>query len=404
MSHFVFKSKKTGGEVHKGEYDAKDRFELYKILKESGEEVISVEEKKSTDFFVGISIPFFNSIKVQEKIKFTRNLGSMIKAGLAMSQALSVMERQETNKHVRQIVTILNSDVRKGKTLSEGMTAFPNMFSPMVVAMVRSGEQSGTLAEALRIITLQMDKSHGLKRRVKGALIYPGIIFCAMIGIGVVLFAYVVPTLTQTFRELNLALPASTRMIIFISDLIQNHGVIVFTALFLLFGLFHIWSKQDRGKRIIHKVVLKIPIIGNLVKEVHVAQTARTLSSLIDSGVDVLDSLGITADTLQNVHYKKIVQSAVTNVERGNPLSKIFSEYTDLYPVFFSEMIHVGEETGKIGEMLQGVAVFYEEDVDQKTKDMSTVIEPFLMIIIAGAVAFFSIAMISPMYSLVNAI
>lgn len=404
MAHFIFKSKKSGGEVHKGEQDAKDRFELYKMLKESGEEVISAEEKKSTKLSMDISLPFLNSVRMNDKIKFTRNLGSMIKAGLSMSQSLSVMERQETNKAVKKIITALNADVRRGKTLSEGMGTFPKMFSPMMIAMVRSGEESGTLAEALRIITLQMDKSHGLQRRVKGALIYPGIIFCAMIGIGIILFTYVVPTLTKTFKELKLELPASTRFIMFISELIQNHGIVVFASLFVILASLYIWSKQEGGKKVFHKIVLKIPIIGNLAKEVNVAHTARTLSSLIDSGVDVLDSLGITADILQNVYYKKIAQTAVKTVERGEPLSKIFSENTDLYPVFFSEMIHVGEETGKIGEMLLGVAVYYEEDVDQKTKDMATVIEPFLMIIIAGGVAFFAIAMISPMYSLVNAI
>ncbi|MDP3962246.1 MAG: type II secretion system F family protein, partial [bacterium] len=323
MAHFIFKSRKAGGEVHKGEQDAKDRYELYKILKESGEEVIFAEEKKAGALSMDISLPFFNTIKTQEKIKFSRNLGSMIKAGLSMSQALSVMERQETNKTTHKIIAALNDGVRKGRTLSDCMSEFPKMFSPMMIAMVRSGEQSGTLSQALRIITVQMDKSHSLYRRVRGALIYPSVIFCAMIGISIILFTYVVPTLTKTFKELNLALPVSTRFVMFISDLLRNQGIMVFAVLFALLGLLYIWSKKESGKSAIHRLILKIPIIGNLVKEVNVAHTARTLSSLIESDVEVLDSLSITADILQNIHYKRVLEKSMKTVERGEPLSKI---------------------------------------------------------------------------------
>jgi type IV pilus assembly protein PilC len=148
----------------------------------------------------------------------------------------------------------------------------------------------------------------------------------------------------------------------------------------------------------------EIPVIGNLIKEVNAARTARSLSSLVNSGVDVLESIKITTDIVQNVHYKRVLQDAAVSVEKGEPISKIFTQNDKLYPLFLGEMISVGEETGKIGEMLLGVAVYYEEDVDQKTKDMSTIIEPVLMVFIAAAVGFFAVAMISPMYSLVNSL
>lgn len=403
MAHFTFKAKK-GNEIIRGEQDAKDRFELYKILKESGEEVISVEEKKKIGGSLNINLPFLNGIKAQHKINFARSLGSMIKAGLSMSQALSVMERQGTNKVVKNIITTLNEEIRKGKTLSEGMKMFPKMFSPLMVAMVASGEQSGSLAEALGIVTIQMDKNYALQKRIRGALMYPSVIFFAMILIGIILLTYVVPTLTKTFSELNVALPTSTRLVIFVSDLLRHDSLFLLVALLLVVGTLYMIAKRPAGKSVIDLSILKIPVIGALIKEVNVARTARTLSSLISSGVDVLESLRITGDILQNVHYKKVVSEAHTSVEKGEPLSKIFARHEKLYPVFLSEMISVGEETGKIGEMMLGVAVYYEDDVDQKTKDMSTIIEPFLMIIIAAAVGFFAIAMISPMYSLVNVI
>lgn len=161
---------------------------------------------------------------------------------------------------------------------------------------------------------------------------------------------------------------------------------------------------QALGKKIIHAVLLKIPIIGTLVQEVNTARTARTLSSLLSSGVDVVESMNITSGVVQNVYFRVVLQQAGEAIKKGDLMSKVFSQHEKLYPVFFAEMLSVGEETGKIGEMLSGVAKYYEEDVDQKTKDMSTVIEPFLMIVIGAAVGFFAVSIISPMYSLVNAI
>ncbi|MEK7095424.1 MAG: type II secretion system F family protein [Patescibacteria group bacterium] len=405
MSHFIFKAKRPGGQVYKGERDARDRYELYKIIKEGGEEVISVEEKKSFSFkSLNIQLPFLNGIKAQEKITFTRNLGSMIKAGLSMSRALSVMQKQDKSKKIKTIIATISEEISKGKTLSDAMRMFKNMFSPLVISMVRSGEESGTLAESLRVVSLQMDKNYLLQKRIKGALMYPAVILFAMIIIAIILLTYIVPTLTKTFTELNLALPLSTKFVLWVSETIRNHGILLFLALIVICGGLYIWSKQLSGKKILHYLILKIPVIGNLIKEVNAARTARALSSLVNSGVDVLESLRITQDIVQNVHYKKVLEDAVKTVEKGEPISKIFTENSQLYPLFLGEMISVGEETGKIGEMLMGVAVFYEEDVDQKTKDMSSIIEPFLMIIIAAAVGFFAVAMISPMYSLVDAI
>ena len=233
---------------------------------------------------------------------------------------------------------------------------------------------------------------------------YPAVILSAMVVIAIILLTYIVPTLMKTFSDLKLSLPFSTQVVLAISNAILNHGIILLLGAIVIFGCIYIWSKQPSGKSIIHGSILRIPIIGNLIKEVNAARTARALSSLVNSGIDILEALRITTDIVQNVHYKKILEEAAVSVEKGEPISKVFAENTKLYPLFLGEMMSVGEETGKVGEMLLGVATYYEEDVDQKTKDMSAVIEPFLMIIIGIAVGFFAIAMISPMYSLVNVI
>lgn len=408
MSHFIYKARKPGSsDIYKGEKDAADRYELYKLLKESNEEIVSFKEGSNSKFSISnlsLSLSIFNSIKTQEKINFAKNLGSMINAGLSMSRALSVMERQTKNKALKDVLVSLQTSINEGKTLSQGMSGYTKVFSPLFISMVSAGEQSGNIANSLRIVGDQMDKNYALQRRIKGAMMYPSVILVAMIIIAILMLTYIVPTLTKTFTELKVELPSSTKMVIFVSNLIINHGLIVLLAVIAVIIGFTLWSRKMSGKKVMHLAILKLPIFGNLIKEVNSARTARTLSSLLSSGVDVVESMRITRDVIQNIYYREILDKAGLAIEKGDSISKIFTDNSKLYPIFLGEMINVGEETGKIGEMLMGVANYYEEDVEQKTKDMSTVIEPFLMVFIGGIVGFFAIAMISPMYSLVNVI
>lgn len=405
MSHFIFKAKKPGGEIYSGEKDAADRYELYRLLREKGEEVVEFKEKRdSRGLHMNISVSLFNRVKTIEKINFARNLGAMIEAGLALSRALSVLERQSNNVAMKAVVVSLIGEINRGTTFADALGKHPKIFPPIFIAMVHAGEQSGTLAESLKVVALQMDSAYTLDRKIRGALMYPAVILLAMIIIAILMFIYVVPTLLKTFTELHVKLPVSTQIVLNISNIVQNDGLIVVAIVLAAIGLFTSWYKRPSGKKVIHKLLLKIPIIGLLVQEVNTARTARTMSSLLTSGVDVVESVHITASVVQNVHFQDVLVKAGASIKKGDLMSKTFSEYTNLYPVFFVEMLSVGEETGKTDEMLLGVARFYEDDVSQKTKDMSTIIEPFLILLIGGAVGFFAVSMIQPMYSLVDAI
>lgn len=408
MAHYVYKARRTSGEIYSSDIEAGDRYEVYRKIKESGDEVVSVDEKggkgKFLSFNFSFKIPFLGGIKSQEKITFARNLGSMIEAGLTVSRAISVMERQSQNQELKKVLTALNNEISSGKTLSDAMSGYKKIFSPLFISMVKAGEASGTLANSLKVVGLQMDKSFALQRRVKGAMMYPAVIFCVMILVGVLMLTYIVPTLMKTFTELKLNLPLPTRVVLGLSNAIRDHGLVLLALILVILGVSIWWSKRAQGKLFIHYAILKIPVIGGIIKEVNAARTARTMSSLLTSGVDIVEAAKITEDVIQNVHYKKVLNVAGETIKNGAPMSKVFLENTKLYPIFLGEMINVGEETGKIGEMMLNVAVFYEEDVEQKTKDMSTIIEPVLMVIIAAAVGFFAVAMISPMYSLVDVI
>ena len=218
------------------------------------------------------------------------------------------------------------------------------------------------------------------------------------------MFTFVIPTLMKTFVDLHVQLPFTTQIILDISDVIQGYGLFILIGIILFIIALVRWAKTPLGKKIDHSLMIKAPILGSLVQEVNTARTARTLSSLLGAGVDFVESVSITAKVIQNVHFRAVLEQAGESIKKGGLMSKIFADNSKLYPIFLSEMMSVGEETGKIGEMLSGVAKYYEDDVDQKTKDMSTIIEPVIMIVIAAGVGFFAVAMISPMYSLVNAI
>ena len=249
-----------------------------------------------------------------------------------------------------------------------------------------------------------MERSSNLKKKIKGAMIYPSIVVVVMLSIGVLMMIYVIPTLTKTFKELKSELPTSTKVVIGLSDFLANHSFIAIGMLIGGIAGFMALLRTYYGQRAFDWLIIRVPVIGVMAKETNAARTARTLSSLLASGVDVVGAINITNDVVQNSLYKVVLTEAAARVEKGRPLSEVFMEREDLYPVLVGEMIAVGEETGQIAKMLEQLAVFYENEVEQKTKDLSTIIEPLLMVVIGSAVGFFALAMIAPIYSISDSI
>jgi type IV pilus assembly protein PilC len=358
---------------------------------------IEVQEKKK-----GIFSYSFGGVKDIEKISFAKNLSAMVRAGLSVSRGLEVMERQTKNVTFKTILTTLVESVRRGQTLSEGLKVFPKTFPSLFVAMTAAGEESGQLADALKTAAFQMEESNTLKRKVRGAMMYPLIVVSAMISIGILMLIYVVPTLTATFKELAIDLPLSTRAIIVTSDFMSSHTLVFLfiLAVGIVGGIFI--YRLPRTRRMVEFGVLHMPVIGSLVSQIQTARTARTFSSLLSAGVSVVESLKITRDVIQNSYYKEVLTEAIVEIQKGSTIASVFERYENLYPPVMGEMIAVGEETGSLPAMLLEIAVFYEEEVTQRTKDLSTIIEPILMVVIGAGVGFFAIAMISPTYSLVD--
>lgn len=405
MPRFKYKAIRENGKTYEGVMEATDRFVIYSQIRKEKGTAISVREV-STKLPMSMEAinNLFSTVSTSEKIIFTRNLSAMLDAGLSLSRALDVLERQTKNPKLKSTLNTIAEDIKKGQNLHTSMEQFPKIFSQLFISMVKAGEESGKMVDALKSISNQMKQAYTLNKRIKGALTYPVIIMFAMVIIGILMMIYVVPTLTKTFDELGADLPASTRAVIAVSNFIVNYTVIFLASLVSAISFIVYWFRTKQGSRVFDFIILHIPVIQELVKETNSARTTRTLSSLLSSGVEVVTAISITGEVIQNSYYKEVLKKAEKSIQKGEQISKAFIENEHLYPVLVGEMISVGEETGKLSIMLKDIADFYEEEVEQKTKNLSTIIEPFLMIFIGTVVGFFALAMITPIYSISESI
>lgn len=403
---FVATIRKQGMPDEERTVEAPNRFTVYDQVRSEGGFVISIREESpfSLSALSRFNISIGTGIKRMEIIRMAKNLAAMLSAGLSISRALSVIERQSNNKHLKAITIGLSESIRKGSSFHEALAAYPAVFPKLFVAMVRAGEESGSLTESLLVVALQMERSEELVRKIRGAMIYPAIVLTAVLIVGILMLIFVVPTLTGTFKSLGVQVPLATRIIVALSDFMVANVTLVLIALAALIvgGIFFV--RSERGSRIILAISLRLPIVGELVRETYSARAARTLSSLLSAGVPVLDALSITKEVVHAAVFADVLAEAEEHVRKGDPLSLAFADHAKLYPVLLGEMLSVGEETGKMAEMLKQIAEFYEGDVAEKTKDLSTIIEPVLMIFIGVFVGIFAVSMIAPIYQLSSAI
>ncbi|MDB5265451.1 MAG: ral secretion pathway protein [Parcubacteria group bacterium] len=385
--------------------DAKTRFAVYEQIEKEGASVLTLEEGKGGGMPKWANISFGGGhIKSEQRITLTKNLSAMLTAGLTLSRALSVIERQSKNKYLKTVVSTLETAVKSGLSFHEGLQQFPKVFSPLFIAMTKAGEESGKLSDSLKVVSKQMESSEALTKKIKGAMIYPSIILVAIVIIGILMLVFVVPTLASTFASFGGTLPLATRIIIAMSDFVVKNVILVVILVAGVIGGFMYFIRTKIGSAIMLFAALHMPVIGELTRETMSARAARTLSSLLSSGVEMLSAIEITGEVVGKNVFGKVLVEAGERVKKGEQLSTTFESYPKLYPLLFTDMIAVGEETGKVSEMLGQVAEYYEGDVEDRTKDLSTIIEPLLMLFIGAFVGVFAIAMIAPIYSLSSTI
>jgi type II secretory pathway component PulF len=406
MPTYIYTAKNIKGEKKEGELRVKDEYNLAKVLREEGYILTSMkrEQKKKTGDISLSRLNPFAKVSLIEKVLFTRHLGVMIKAGISLPKALDILVLQIKNEKFSKIISEVGKDVNQGLALSESLSKYPKVFSKLFVNMIKVGETSGNLEEVLFLLAEQLKKDHQLVSKVKGAMVYPAVIICAMIGIGTIMMVFVIPKLVSVFDAFETELPFITKMLILVSSFFAENIFIVIGLVIVLAIVFKIISRQSSGSKFFHSLVLRLPAVGALVIKINVARFARTLGSLLSGGVTIVQSLDIISETLTNIRYAQSLKSASQQISKGVELNKALGEYEKLYPVLVSQMIAVGEETGTLSDILIQLAEFYESEVDATLNNLSAIIEPVLMLIIGGAVGFFAVSIIQPMYSIMGGV
>ena len=401
MPKYFYQATSAEGEIQSGILEAKDESELAKNLRQKGYVLVSasLEQKKQKTDLLGK----LKKISLKDVLFFTRNLKLMIKAGISLPKALSILSAQTENKKFKEVLSKIKDEITKGKKLSEVLKDYPDIFSELYSSMVEIGEETGNLEDVLKNLAKQMERTYELKAKIKGAMVYPSVIIVAMIGIGILMMITVVPKLSDTFVELGIELPFTTKVVILTANLMFKYWFllpIIFLAIILL--LKKLLSSSKKRNKKIDGLLLKIPVVSSIIKESNIAYTARTLTALINAGVPITKSLEIVSRTLDNFYFREAMESAAKEVKKGKKLSDILKNFPKVYPVTFSEMVAIGEETGETSDILDKIADFSEGEVDYLTKNLSAVIEPAIMIVVGTAVGFFAVSMIQPMYSMLG--
>lgn len=404
MPKFLYVAKNSNGESKTGEMVANDERGVAQQLKSDGFVVTSVKELEEGDDR-GVKIKFidrFSTVSLSDKMMFARNLGVMTSAGLTVAKSVKNLSAQTKNKKFSQVLMNVYEDIRSGKNLSESMARFPGIFSELFVNMVKIGEIGGNLDETLKIVATQLEKEHALKSKVRGAMIYPAVILVAMTGVAFLMLTYILPQITGVFKDMEVELPQSTQAIVNLSDFLANNSLLSLTIIVSIGVIGKIFLSTNAGKSFFSFVVLKLPVIKNMVIKINCARFSRIYSSLLRSGVSSIDALKIVANTLSNVYYKRAIRDSVKKIQKGVDLSAVINKNGNIFPVLVSQMIEVGEQTGETEAILLKMAEFYEGQVDQATKNLSSIIEPVLMIVMGIGVGFFAISMLQPMYGLME--
>jgi type IV pilus assembly protein PilC len=401
MPVFVWEGTNSKGKKVQGELEAKDIQSVFNVLK--SQRVIpnaKTIREKGKGLEMEIKIPGFgHSVKGRDIVIFTRQFATMIDAGLPLVQAFDILAKQHENPAFRKVLLGIKEAVETGGTLSEGMAKFPKAFDDLYVNMVNAGENGGILDVILDRLAVHQEKAMKLKREIKTAMIYPAVVISAAFIVTSVLLIFVIPTFAELFADFGAALPLPTQLVINLSNFVVGNAILIFGSIFgSLFALFR-FAKTPRGKEVLHPIFLKLPIFGDIIRKVAVARFTRTLGTMLSSGVPILDALNICARTAGNKVVERDVQRARVAISEGKSMVEPLSE-SSVFPAMVIQMIGVGESTGALDAMLQKIADFYEEEVDNAVGAMKQLIEPLMILVLGTIVGALVIAMYLPIFKM----
>jgi type IV pilus assembly protein PilC len=399
MADFAYKVVNAKGQTVAGVITAVSRAAAVTDLRNQGSHPISVQETKAKNAGKSFSK---SKVKMRDLVIFTRELSTMISAGVSLPRCMATLSSQFDNKNFREVIGSINHDVEGGAPLAEAMAKFPNIFSDVYVNMIRAGEAGGILDEILKRLATQVEKDASIRKKIRSAMAYPIVILTVTIIAFFGIMLFIIPKIGKIFKDLggpNAQLPVYTRAMLTISNFMIHNIIFVAIAMAsLIFGFRH-YVHTEKGRFRWHGFLLKMPVIGTIVTKISVARFARTFSSLMGAGVSVLDSLEVTGRAVGNKVIQKELVRIAEEVRNGQPLGKQLLGAKH-FPPIVGQMMSVGEETGKIDEVLVKVADFYEEEVDAVIDGLSSIIEPFMIIILGGIVGLIAASVMGPIANL----
>jgi len=403
---FSFRALDLAGATSAGEVEAESKAQVGEVLRQRGLIVLDVSEKKSPinieDFFKR-----WQGVDMRELAVFSRQFATLVASGMPMLRALHTLEEQTQDDTIREAVAGLRADVEAGSTLEQAMERHPKVFDRLFRAMVRSGEESGRLEEALDRVAFQVEKADALRRQVKSAMMYPALVFGFAIVVLVAIVMFVIPVFAGIFKELaeehpdeSSSLPAPTALCVSVSNLLTHYWFLIIPGIALGFFLFFKWKKTERGREVWQRFILRLPFkIGDVIQKIALARWSRTFSGSVSSGVPMLQSIKLTGETAGNIVIEQSMEEVYDSVKRGGTLAGPI-EQNEIFPPMVGHMVAVGEETGQLEHMLSKIADFYEAEVDAKVKALTALIEPIMIVFVGGMVGFIVISMYLPMFSI----
>jgi type IV pilus assembly protein PilC len=393
---FKWSGKTKAGEERSGEMEASDASAVEARLRQMGIEPFKVK-KKPKEFH--IKIPGMGGVTTKDILVFTRQFSVMIDAGLPLVQALDILGTQSENPEFKRVLLNVKSRVEAGSTFAEALGEHPKVFDELFVQLVRAGEIGVILDTILQRLGAYIEKNEKLKRRVKGAMVYPAIVLFVAVAVVVVLIAFVVPTFEKMFKDFGGALPGPTQLLVDISNGFRSSWYLYLGIPTALFIAFKTAVRKGRGQEAWHSFVLKAPVFGSLVRKIAVARFTRTLGTMLSSGVPILDSLEIVAKAAGNRTIEKGILTVRAKISEGKNMAGPLAE-TGVFPPMVVQMIGVGEATGAMDQMLNKIADFYDDEVDVAVSALTSMLEPIMMVFLGGTVGFFMIAMYLPIFSI----
>ena len=404
MADYSYRARDHNGTLKTGTIAASSEENAADVLAEHKLILTRLTEKRDHGFDIGkIFGAITGRISMKDRVIFTRQLGTMIKSGLPIVQALHILAEQTSNKRFAEIIRDMAGGIEGGTNFSTVLAKHSKHFDKVYVNLVRSGEASGHLDEVLQRLAIQQEKSYALARKVRGALMYPAFVLVALVGATVLMLIVVIPPLKQIFTDAGAKLPLPTQILIVMSDAMRTYWYLFILVTVVALFAFRKFLKSTAGRNLFDRFKLRVPIFGGLFQKIYVAQMTRTLASLVGSGVPILQALDIVSDSVGNVVFERGIKAAAKEVESGTPLSVPIRQ-NPVFPPMVAQMVSVGEQTGKMDSVLDKLAEFYEEEVDNVVKNLSTLLEPLLMVVMGIAVGGLLISILMPIYNLGNVI